>query len=199
MQSSGTWTGVRGTAAPSSSRPAGSLSGSLRHQGPPVWAGRSPPCPPAPPSYKNFPTAGRQHGVRPAITPGAKRAGCLGSSSPVVERHPTGPNTAAQPGKGRRARCVSWTFPLALEDNYPGPKTHNRPPVHGLVYGDCDVGVAPWRVGHRTGWSQRCCPAERAPRSVCCLRIPPHRLVKKQTPCTFIDQPLFQNTRQLFQ
>lgn len=152
-----------------------------------------------PPSYKNFPTAGRQHGVRPAITPGAKRAGCLGSSSPVVERHPTGPNTAAQPGKGRRARCVSWTFPLALEDNYPGPKTHNRPPVHGLVYGDCDVGVAPWRVGHRTGWSQRCCPAERAPRSVCCLRIPPHRLVKKQTPCTFIDQPLFQITRQLFQ
>lgn len=99
-----------------------------------------------------------------------------------MERHPTGPNTAAQPGKGRRARCVSWTFPLALEDNYPGPKTHNRPPVHGSVYGDCDVGVAPWRVGHRTGWSQRCCPAERAPRSVCCLRIPPHRLVKNKLP-----------------
>lgn len=166
-RSSGTWAGHRETAAPSSSPPAGSLCGRPPGPGPPVWPGRSRPCPPTRP-HTDTVTDSR------ATAPGlwALKAWSSENVSPPAVTHPTGPEAAAARGEGA-------VFGVCGA-NHPGPETEQAARSRlcvrtRLVSGQCDVVNRRYRVippAGPSGATQRCCPAESALRPACLSELP---------------------------
>lgn len=63
-------------------------------------------------SHTNYLTKGRQHGLRLGLLPMRKNR-FLGNTPPPVVRHPTGPDTAAQPGvRAPSSVCLLELSPL---------------------------------------------------------------------------------------